>query len=227
MEDSMASRDGESPSDDVSRAEHAHSRLMGMLRSGELRAGQRLREVDLAKRLGVSRTPVREALRRIDSDGLAQAAPGRGLIVAEYDKQQVRELYALRAVLEGAAASMATQHASPAEIELMNDILEQCASALNVPDEMMRMNIRFHQAIHQAAHNRYLEKALAQMSDSLALLPGTTFAEVGRAKEAHAEHRAILAALEQRLPEQAESLARQHIARAGAARLRLMFKGHG
>lgn len=219
----MAIRMEETASDNLSRAEYAYTQLMAMLRTGELRAGQRLREVELAEHLGVSRTPIREALRRIGSEGLAQNSPGRGFVVTEYDKPQVRELYALRAVLEGAAAGLAARHASPAEIELMREILERSVGALEAPEQMMRMNARFHQAIHEAAHNRYLEQALAQMSDALALLPGTTFAAPSRAREAHREHLDILQALERHAPEEAEALARRHIEMAGATRLRMMF----
>lgn len=212
-------------SDDLSRAEFAYTQLKSMLRKGQLRAGQRLREIELADMLGVSRTPVREAIRRIASDGLIQVLPGRGMIVAEYDKQQVRELYALRGVLEGAAAQLAARHASPAEFEFMREILERSARVLDAPDEMAKLNAQFHRAIHEAAHNRYLEQALAQMSDSLALLPGTTFSEPNRAQAGHAEHLAILDALGRRMPEEAEKFARRHIDMAGATRLRMMFAG--
>jgi DNA-binding GntR family transcriptional regulator len=219
----MASETGKMPSDDLSRADYAYSRLMEMIRSGALRPGQRLREIELSERLGVSRTPVREALRRIGAEGLAQNSSSRGFVITEYDKQQVRELYALRAVLEGAAAGFAARHASSSEIELMREILQRSVAALEVPEEMMRMNLRFHQAIHDAAHNRYLKQALSQMSDALALLPGTTYAAPNRALEAHGEHLAILEALERGAPEEAEALTRRHIELAGATRLRLMF----
>lgn len=210
-------------SQDLSRAEYAYTTLKAMLRGGELRAGQRLREAELAVRLGMSRTPVREALRRLGSDGLAKLAPGRGLIVTEYDKQQVRELYALRAVLEGAAAGLAARHASRDEVKLMREMLEQSLDALDAPEDMMRINAAFHRAIHEAAHNRYLEQALGQMSDSLALLPGTTFAVRDRGREAYAEHLAILEALKRGDAEESEALARRHIELAGATRLRMMF----
>lgn len=213
------------PPDDLSRAEFAYQRLVAMMRSGELPAGQRLRELELAERLKVSRTPIREALRRVASEGLAQVYPGRGLAVAEYDKQQVRELYALRAVLEGTAAQFAALHASPAELELMSEILDRCTEVFDAPDGMMRMNVRFHDAIHEAAHNRYLVQALAQISNALALLPGTTFAMPDRPAIAHAEHLAVMDALRRRAPEEADRLMREHITNAGATRMRMMFAG--
>ena len=214
---------GDGPSNDLSRAEFAYVRLIAMLRSGELRAGQRLREIDLAERLKVSRTPVREALRRIASEGLANVIPGGGLAVTAYDKQQVRELYALRGVLEGAAAQFAALHASPTEIEFMSEMLDRCAGVLDAPDKMMRLNARFHSAIYEAAHNRYLVQALGQMSNALALLPSTTFAMPNRPATAHAEHLAVMDALTRRAPDEAERLMRDHIEKAGATRMRMMF----
>lgn len=211
------------PPDDLSRAEFAYQRLVAMMRKGELRPGQRLRELELADRLKVSRTPIREALRRVASEGLAQVYPGRGLAVTEYDKQQVRELYALRAVLEGTAAQFAALHASPAEIELMGEILDKCTDVFDIPDEMMRMNVQFHNTIHEAAHNRFLVQALEQISNALALLPGTTFAMPERPTAAHAEHMAIMDALRRRASDEADRLMRAHIAKAGATRMRMMF----
>jgi DNA-binding GntR family transcriptional regulator len=207
---------------DLSRAELAYKRLREGIRAGEFRPGQRLREAELATRLNVSRTPVREAIRRLASDGLIEVAPSRGMMIINLEKQQVRELYALRETLEGAAARMAAQHASPAEIETMHELLD-AGRAAEEPREIARLNLLFHRAIQDAAHNRYLGQALVQLSDSLALLPGTTFEVPGRPEVAHAEHMAVVAAIESRAPEKAEELARHHIAMAGSTRIRMMF----
>jgi DNA-binding GntR family transcriptional regulator len=206
---------------DISRSEFAYQHLIAAIRSGELRPGQRMRETELASLLNVSRTPVREAIRRLNSEGLVVLAGSRGMTVAELDKQQVRELYALRATLEGSAARLAAQHASPDELAAMREFLLMSPNAS--AEENARINRLFHQAIHEASHNRYLERSLAQMSDWLALLPGTTYQVAGRPAAAHVEHSAILAAIEGRAPEEAERLARHHIEMASATRLRMMF----
>lgn len=206
----------------LSRAEFAYRRLMAAIRSGELQPGQRMRETELANLLNVSRTPVREAIRRLSSEGLIVVAPSRGMMVIELDKQQVRELYTLRSALEGTAARLAAQHASPGEIAAMRELLIEPGGSPSAEEEARR-NRLFHQAIHDAAHNRYLARALAQLSDSLALLPGTTFQVEGRSRAAWEEHGAILAAIEQREAHEAERRARHHIDMAGATRLRMMF----
>ena len=209
---------------DLSRAEYAYKKLRDGIRSGEYRPGQRLREAELATQLAVSRTPIREAIRRLASDGLIEVAPSRGMMIIELGKQQVRELYALRKVLEGAAAGMAAQHASPSELADMRGLIKRMNGASKNPAEVARMNRLFHATIHEAAHNHYLAQALSQLSDSLALLPRTTFEVRGRTEEARKEHLAMLEAIERRAPEEAERLARKHIENAGAARIRMMFE---
>ena len=215
-------RSDEQDEQDLSRAELAYQRLRHGIRVGEFRPGQRLREAELATLLNVSRTPIREAIRRLASDGLTEVAPSRGVMIIKLDKQRVRELYALRETLEGAAARMAAQHASPAEIAAMRELLEAGKAAKEL-DQITRLNRLFHQAIQDAAHNRYLAQALVQLSDSLALLPGTTYEVPGRSKAAYEEHMKIIKAIENRQPEKAEELARHHIAMAGQTRIRMMF----
>jgi len=210
--------------DNLSRAEHVYQWLREQMRSGGFAPGDRLREVDLAARLGVSRTPVREAIRRLASDGLVEGAPSRGVMFIELDKQQVREIYALRAVLEGAAARLAAQHASHDEIAMMREMVGDEASVKNSPETHGRNNRVLHQAICEAAHNRYLMQALTQLSDTLGLLPGTTFQVPGRPQEARNEHLAIIAAIARRDADEAERLARQHIQLAGQVRFRMMFE---
>ena len=211
--------------EDISRAEHTYRRLMESIRAGEFRPGQRLREVDLATRLKVSRTPVREAIRRLASDGLVEMAPGRGVMIIELSRRQVRELYFLRGTLEGAAARLAAQHASETEIASFRQTLAEIANAGEDPKLAARLNRDFHRQIHDAAHNRYLARALTQLADSLALLPGTTFEAAGRFDLAHIEHAAMVDAIERRDQDRAEAATRDHIERAGATRINMMFAG--
>ncbi len=212
----------------ASRADTAYRRLKDKIRSGELGPGDRMREIDLATRLDVSRTPIREAINRLASEGLVELAPSRGVMITRLDKQQVRELYALRGSLEGTAASLAAQVASADEIANMQRLLEIWDREELPSAGHARLNRLFHAAIHEAAHNRYLARALEQLADSLALLPGTTFEAEGRAAEARQEHRAIADAISARDPESADRLARLHIHNAGRVRLSMMFeREHG
>jgi DNA-binding GntR family transcriptional regulator len=208
----------------ISRSQLVYSRLKELIRSRALVPGQRIREAEIADMTKVSRTPVREAMNRLISEGLLALNPIRGFAVAELDKQQVLELYALREFLEGASARLAAQHASGPELTALFDLLEE--SRRIDGDNYERhaaVNREFHARISEAAHNRYLQRALAQMSDSLTLVPGTTFEMKGRAEEVYVEHRAVIDAMENRDADRAEAAAREHIRKAGEVRLRLLF----
>lgn len=206
---------------EASRGNRVYRDLVERIRSGELTPGSRLREEDIAAALGVSRTPVREAFARLQSRGLIDTSAG-GLCVASLSRPQVMELYALRARLEGAAAAFAAENASSGEIAS----LRHAAGLFDAQDnsaDAARANTLFHEAIYEAAHNRYLMRMMEDLNDSLALLPDTTFSVPGRAEAARTEHRAIVEAIGRRDPAAAEAAARTHIAGALDGRLTMLF----
>ncbi|SDB43006.1 GntR family transcriptional regulator [Belnapia rosea] len=200
-----------------SLADQAYDRFREGLRSGAFRPGQRVVEVELADWLGMSRTPVREAIRRLQAEGLIAHRPARGLCVAQYDHAEVDELYGMREALEATAARLAARHAGRPDIMLLQRLVEE--EARIPPEAVAEHNRRFHRALHQAAHNRYLLRALAPISDALLLLGPTTLEEPGRAAAAREEHGRIVAAVAARDAAAAEAAARAHIAAAHEARL--------
>ncbi len=208
---------------DTSLGEFVLDRLRDAIRRGRYVPGQRIREAEVAGWLGVSRTPVREAFRRLQSDGLLKLTPWRGAVVAELDRAQVMELYATRRTLEGTAAALAAQHASEAEIAEFFDLLDQDAAAGDNVKRRTRINRQFHQALYRAAHNRYLMQALNALGDSLALLKSTTYEVPGRPDQARREHQKIADAIRRRDPDAAERATRAHIDSAEIARLELLF----
>ena len=123
----------------------------------------------------MSRTPVREAFHSIISDGLLVAGPWNGVMVADLDQNQLVELYAVREVLEGAAAELAAKHASNAEIEHMFEIAESELGAKDDAARLVLINSELHHAIYAAAHNRYLLQSLSTVTDALGLLRHSTF----------------------------------------------------
>jgi DNA-binding GntR family transcriptional regulator len=210
-------------SSDGSRADLAYRQLKAAIRRREFRPGQRMREADLAEWLNISRTPVRDALKQLETEGLLVAAPRRGLVVVELDQQQVTEIYALRNVLEGLAARMAAQHASPAEVAAMRDAMDrQDSASIDDFEQLAHLNRTFHQSIYHAARNRYLLEVLEGLESTLALLPGTTYSDPSRPERALDEHRVIVDAIERRDPDTAEAAARQHIFGSERIRLRMM-----
>ena len=206
----------------VSRANHVHDSLWSAIKRGEFALGERVREKDVAKGLGVSRTPVREALYRLRERGILELTPG-GLVVANLSRPQILELYEMREVLEGSAARFAASHASPSELETLRRIASAFEAAGEEPARLARINDEFHNAIYEAAHNRYLIRTLGELHDSLALLPGTTFSVAGRRQASVDEHRRLLEAIESHRPDEAELLARSHTHAAMEARLQMMF----
>lgn len=209
----------------VSRAEYMYHTIRELIREGELHPGQRIIEVDIASRFGVSRTPVRDALQRLISEGLVSVGARRGLVVTELEPQQILELYALREVLEGFAARLAARHSSDSEIQTLRQLVRREA-AQEDPADLALTNRLFHQAIYSAARNRYLLASLNGLRDSLALLRSTTFSAPGRPATALEEHTRIVDAIERRDGTAAEELARGHI--RAAERLRVeMFFGEG
>jgi DNA-binding GntR family transcriptional regulator len=209
-------------SSDVPLGEAVFRVLRQALRDGIYRPGDRLREEEVARRLNVSRTPVREALAKLQSKRLIEPGGGKGLVVRTLDMTEVLELYAMREILEGAAARLAAQHASSLELAALDDLLDAFEAQISDPGEMARLNRLFHDSIVRAARNRYLETALDEMQDGISLLGPTTFGVADRPGAAMEEHRAMLSAVRERAPERAEALASAHIREALRARLKLL-----
>ena len=206
-----------------SRAAQVLDALRAAIRDGRYPPGARMRETEVAATLGVSRTPVREAFRQLQADGLLTLEPWRGVVVAKLDQQQLVELYAMRGVLEGAAAALAARHAAPSQLSALKDVLDASAGETDAA-HLADLNRQFHQGIYAAAHNRYLLKALHALGDSMALLPSTTYALLDRPAAALSEHRNLLAAIEAGDAAEAEATARHHIREAERARLKVVLE---
>ncbi|MBX9594154.1 MAG: GntR family transcriptional regulator [Roseomonas sp.] len=212
------------PSRDL--GQEAYARIRAAIRDGTLAPGLRLTETDLAARFGVSRTPVRQAIARLESEGLLTHEARRGLTVTRPDHAQVVELYVMREVLEGAAARLAAQHASPTEIGAMAELIASEPGHFDDARALAETNQRLHGLLYLAAHNRYLLRSLEQLGATMALLP-TLLTVGGRAAQAHAEHQAILAALQARNGEAAEAAARAHAQAAQCHRLAWLVRTVG
>jgi DNA-binding GntR family transcriptional regulator len=201
-----------------SRADFVFESLRDAIADGRIAVGERVREEEIARDLGVSRTPVREALQRLQQRGLLVFGAGRGLVVAELSQHQVLQLYAMREILEGSAARFAAQHATAADVTILYRLQKELADAK--PDALLlvTLNRRFHQAIYEAAYNQYLLQTLNMLHDSFALLHNATFRVPSRRFESDEEHRRIVVAIEKRDPDAAEEAAREHIRQAQRTR---------
>lgn len=198
----------------------AYALILDAIDSHAYVPGDRLVESELADRFGVSRTPIREALQRLETQGLL-TRDGRSLIVASLDHTQMAELYVVRGELEGLAARLAACHATPEEVGVLREMLMQDHAHLNDPDAMSRANRRFHKQIHLASHNRFLVQQLDLVHRSMALLATTSIAAEGRPQDTLAEHETIVKAIEDRNGDAAYEALRDHISKAYITRLKL------
>ncbi|MCR8550717.1 GntR family transcriptional regulator [Salipiger sp. P9] len=198
----------------------AYTLILEAIDSGVYRPGDRLVESELAERFGVSRTPIREALQRLETQSLL-TRDGRSLIVASLDHNQMAELYVVRTELEGLAARLAARHATEEEIQVLRDMVSEDRALLNDPSALARANRRFHKMIHLASHNRFLVQQLDLVHRSMALMATTSLAAQGRGEIALAEHKAIVDAIARRDEDAAYKALRDHISVAFVTRLKL------
>ena len=205
----------------ASQSVRAQLRLREMILAGELPGGARIAELVLVEKLGVSRTPIREALQRMETQSLL-SRDGRSLIVASLDHNQLAELYAVRSELEGLAARLAARHATEEELRVLKSMVAEDRALLGGdPRALSRANKRFHKQIHLASHNRFLVQQLDLVHRSMALMATTSFAAEGRDEVAVAEHDQIVRAIEARDGEAAYQALKSHISKAFETRLRV------
>ena len=204
------------------RGNWAYERLHDAIREGTIEPGQRLMEVEVSKWLGMSRTPVREAMRRLQAEGMLEHAAGGGMSVMVYDLRAISEFYATRESLEGAAAALAAQNAGEFEVRVLQARLDAMRALPPDPRLHARENQLLHEQIYQAAHNRFLLQSLRSLLNFVPLLGRTTYNAPGRIEAALAEHVAIVEAIRIRDPVAAEEAIRQHVRHSHESRILVM-----
>ena len=197
----------------------AYTLIVEAIDNGIYKPGNRLVESELADRFGVSRTPVREALQRLETQSMVKR-DGRSLIVATLDHNQLAELYTVRTELEALAARLAARHATPEELRVLQSMVDEDLCHMGDAEALARANRRFHHQIHLASHNRYLVQQLDIVHRNMALMARSSLAVEGRPKVALAEHQAIVDGLKSGDGAAAEAALRAHISKAFETRLR-------
>jgi DNA-binding GntR family transcriptional regulator len=209
-------------SQDVSTGEAIRIALERGIEDGIIEPGARLGEGYLASLFSVSRTPVREALSRLEAQRLAER-DGRGLVVPRVSVEQIIEVFAVREALDGTAARLAATHALALdlnELERINVQLQELAQAGEF-GAMADLNVQFHDVLGRASRNQILLQFVRQVLSVVRRFKTTTFSKPGRGLEAVAEHAALLAALRARDPDTAERVAREHMRNALEVRIQL------
>jgi DNA-binding GntR family transcriptional regulator len=198
------------------RSKDAYNSIKEMVLTGRLKPGNRLLDRDLAGELGVSRTPVREALSRLAQDGLLENGRGIGYYVADLDAKQVADLYALREVLEAHAARLAAERITAQDIKELVGVLATLDHLIADPSkrgEEIRIGLKIHEIIARASGDVFLYETMARLLNRMHLFiwMDTLHEDAERAELTRREHRDLVGFIHSGKAEQAEQLIRTHI----------------
>lgn len=184
--------------------------------NGTLKPRERLMEIQLAEELGVSRTPIREALRKLEMEGFIVMVPRKGAYVADLSFKDIADVFEIRSALEGLAASLAAERITEEELDEMERCLVEKAEAIATNDieKLVRVDTKFHDTIYKASRNERLSNIINNLREQIQRYRATTLAYPGRMQESLDEHRAIVEALQARDTKLARQLAGEHIENA-------------
>jgi DNA-binding GntR family transcriptional regulator len=179
-----------------------------------LRPGEPLREAALAEKLGVSKTPLREAFARLEQEGLVETTSFKGAVVTGYSERDLKEIYELRALLEGAAARSAAEHADDATLRALRDVLDRSRALRDAGDLVGLAELlgRFDVIVYSQVTNDRIGALIDNLRAHLTRIGRLTEDIPGRVEASVEEHAAIVDAILARNPDEAERLMRVHIA---------------
>lgn len=203
--------------------DHVYGLVRDAIVSGRLKGGEKLNERQLASQLGISTTPLKEALRVLEAEGLVRSEPRRGIYVT-FSASQAEEMMLARAALESMIARQAAKRADDEQIAFMHGLLVRMREELETADilQLIALNEEFHTAIHDASGCDYLRRLQSgqQIYDHAARL--NVLADERERQLAVEEHEAIANAIAARDPDLAERLMRDHVIRSGEKHLILL-----
>ncbi|BBF43798.1 transcriptional regulator, GntR family [Lachnospiraceae bacterium KM106-2] len=181
--------------------------------SGKYSKGEELRENTLDKELGVSRTPVREALRQLELEGLVNIIPNKGATVTGLSSKDIRDIYIIRSYLEGLCAKLACENITSEEMEQLEEIqyLSEFHAKKKHYEQLVELDNRFHRIIYDASHSKILDHLLSDFHHYVERIRMVSLSSDERVAHCNEEHNAILEALKEQNADHAEQLAHQHI----------------
>jgi DNA-binding GntR family transcriptional regulator len=206
--------------------EKVYHYLKSSVLSGRFDPGERLTEEHIAKKLKVSRTPVREALHKLESEGLIKPREKRGFIASRDSKEEVEELLELRAILEGYALRLISERVSEETLEQLNGLIDNAEEALrrNRIDEVFQWNTEFHDTLHELVSDRdRLHGLIVNMRKYVLRYRRDTLSNPEGVKRTIDGHRKIILALRLRDPALCEYIMREHIREAKEDALQTLF----
>jgi DNA-binding GntR family transcriptional regulator len=186
--------------------------------------GERLMEIQLADDLGVSRTPVREAIRKLELEGFVVMIPRRGTYVANLSIKDINDVYEIRISLDVLAAGLAAERIEPEELEELNRLLLEISEAARTGpmDKIVRLDTAFHDVLYKASRNDRLRNIINNLREQITGIRGTSMRYPGRLADTLEEHRALVDSIAARDSERAQAAARIHLENAEHTLLKAM-----
>ena len=181
--------------------------------NGKYKRGEELVESSIGKELGISRTPVREAIRQLELEGLVQLVPNKGAFVTGISEKDVRDIYLIRARLEGLAARMAAKNITPELLDAMEEtvVLSEYHAKKEHYEQVCEMDSKFHKLLYKASGSRFLELTLTDFHQYVQRVRMASIMKKRRMEKSNDEHDAILTAIREHDEEKAELVATRHI----------------
>ena len=191
-------------------------RLREDILSGKYKEGDELKEVAIGEDLGVSRTPVREAFRQLELEGLIQIIPNKGAYVTGITEKDVKDIYMIRSLLEGLCARWACEHITEAQMEEMeeNIYLSKFHAQKGHLDQLAELDNRFHEILYEACNSKMLEHQLRDFHEYVLRVRKKTLSNANRGPKSNEEHEMIMEAIKAKDAEKAEKLANMHMINA-------------
>ncbi len=200
-------------SDKYSLRGRVFHRLREDILSGKYNQGDELKEVAIGEELGVSRTPVREAFRQLELEGLIQIIPNKGAYVTGITEKDVKDIYMIRSLLEGLCARWACEHITKEQMEEMeeNIYLSKFHAQKGHLEQLAELDNRFHEILYEACNSKMLEHQLRDFHEYVLRVRKKTLANVNRGPKSNEEHEQIMEAIRDNDPDRAEMLANKHM----------------
>ncbi len=192
------------------------NRLREDILSGKYEEHEELKEMAIGEEMGVSRTPVREAFRQLELEGLIQIIPNKGAYVTGITEKDVRDIYMIRSMLEGLCARWATEHITKEQMDEMeeNVYLAEFHAKKGHLEQLAELDNRFHDILYEACSSKILEHQLKDFHQYVLRVRRKTLANANRGPKSNEEHRQIMEAIRDRNADLAEQLAHQHMINA-------------
>jgi len=184
--------------------------------SGALQPGERIMENQLAEQLRVSRTPVREAIRKLEQEGFVVMVPRRGTYVSDLSIRDINEVFEIRTALEVLAAGLAAERMTEGDLERLERLLVEIGELIELDDteRLVEADCRFHDILYNATHNKTLANITSNLREKFTPFRAISYSYPGRAKRSLEEHRRLVEALAERNPAAAQQVARKHMEKA-------------